>query len=62
MSYFNSDGKACMTRSGYSSIVYRYDDKTNFLIGSEYCDLNGNVLNSYHYAYDVKGNIVRSME
>lgn len=59
MKYFNSDGKACMTRSGYSSILYRYDDKTNFLIESEYCDLDGDVLNSYHYAYDAKGNIVK---
>ena len=59
VNYFNSDGKFCMTRSGYSSILYRYDDKTNFLIESGYCDLNGNVLNSYHYVYDAKGNIVK---
>lgn len=59
LSYFSDNGKACMTSSGYSSVQYLYDEKTNFLIESRNCDLDGNILNSYHYEYDAKGNTVK---
>lgn len=56
--YFNDKGKPCIVNGGYASIEYRYDDKSNTLVESKNCDLNGKVIESYHYRYDAKGNCI----
>lgn len=58
ITYFGKEGKPVMTNWGYSKIEYSYDPKTNYLVSSKKCDLNGKAVEEYRYKYDSKGNIV----
>lgn len=55
--YLDTKGQLVKTSYGYARCEYVYDEKDNFHIATKYYDTADNILYSYHYQYDERGNL-----
>lgn len=54
--HYDVNMKPCMTKEGYSSKEYEYDDKTNFLTAAKYYNAGKSIIRIDKFTYDSNGN------
>ena len=60
LQYLDASEKPCMASSGYASMRFSYDEKTNFCTSEKTYDAAGKMIEDRCRQYDNRGNIVKS--